>query len=88
MLLAAPLNLANPAIAAIGMPVQNAGTAAGTIARVAGWGAIYEDGPGSILLQSVEKPVVTNAACNAAYGGGITAGMICAGFPQGNFSVK
>lgn len=60
---------------------------AGTLSRVSGWGAISEGGPGSPTLQAVSVPVVTNAACNAAYGGGITDGMICAGLPQGKFRV-
>lgn len=28
-------------------------------------------------------PVTTNAQCNAMYSGMITAGMLCAGFPEG-----
>jgi len=70
-------------IASIGMPVQGAGTAAGTMARVAGWGALSEGGAGPPNLQYVEKPVITNAQCNSLYGGGVTDGMICAGFPEG-----
>jgi len=83
MHLATPFDLSPAGVATIGMPAQGAGTAAGTLARVAGWGAIFEGGPGSPTLLAVSKPVVTNAACNAAYGGGITDGMICAGVLEG-----
>jgi trypsin len=81
--LAGPLNLALPGIATIAMPVQGAGTAVGTSARVSGWGALYEGHPGVDLLRYVLVPVISNADCNALYGGGITAGMLCAGFPEG-----
>lgn len=84
--LAGPLNLALPGIAAIAMPVQGAATAAGTMSRVSGWGALYEDHAGVDYLRYVYVPVITNAECNVLYGGEITAGMICAGFPAGNFS--
>lgn len=84
MHLESPLDTSPAGVAIIGMPVQGAGTAAGTLARVSGWGAISEGGPGSPILQAVSVPVVTNAACNAAYSGGITDGMICAGLTQGN----
>lgn len=82
--LAGPLNLALPGIAAIAMPVQGAGTAVGTSARVSGWGALYEDHPGVDYLRYVYVPVISNAECNVLYGGEIYAGMICAGFPNGN----
>lgn len=74
-------------VAVIGMPVQGAGVAVGTSSRVSGWGAISEGGPGSPTLLAVYVPVVSNAACNAAYGGGVTDGMICAGFPEGNLKL-
>lgn len=83
MHLVSALNLAPAGVATIGMPVQSAGTAVGTNARVSGWGATSEGGPGSATLLAVYKPVVSNAACNAAYNGGITDGMICAGVPEG-----
>jgi len=70
-------------IQAIAMPAQGAGTPAGVIAVVSGWGAISEGGAFSPVLQSANVPVVTNAACNQFYGGGITDGMICAGLAAG-----
>lgn len=83
--LAGTLNFALPGIAAIGMPAQGAGTAAGTSARVSGWGDLEEGAQlGSDYLRYVFVPVITNGQCNALYGGGITEGMICAGFPEGN----
>lgn len=84
--LAGALNVALPGIAAIAMPPQGAGTAVGTSARVAGWGALYEGHGGVDYLRYVYVPVVSNAECNALYGGGITGGMLCAGFPEGNFT--
>lgn len=84
--LAGPLNLALPGIAAIAMPVQGAGIVPGTLSRVSGWGALYEDHQGTDYLRYVFVPVITNAECNALYGGGITAGMLCAGFPNGNLT--
>lgn len=85
--LAAALNVALPGISAIAMPPQGAGTAVGALARVSGWGALYEGNPGVDYLRYVYVPVISNAECNAAYGGGITGGMLCAGFPEGNFLI-
>jgi len=81
--LAGTLDLALPGIAAIALPAQGAGTAAGTSSRVSGWGAFYEDHAGTDFLHYVFVPVITNAQCSALYGGPITAGMLCAGFPEG-----
>lgn len=88
MHLSSELDLSPIGVAIIGMPPQGAGTAAGTIARVSGWGALTEGGDGSALLQAVDVPVVTNAVCNGAWDGGITDGMICAGFPEGELKMK
>lgn len=84
--LAEALNVALPGIAAIAMPPQGAGTAIGTLARVSGWGALYEGHYGVDYLRYVHVPVISNAECNALYGGGVYGGMICAGFPEGNLS--
>ncbi|KAJ6639625.1 Trypsin-3 [Pseudolycoriella hygida] len=83
MRLELPLDLAPAGVAAIGMPAQGAGAAAGTIARVAGWGATSEGGPSSPVLRAVNVPVVSNAQCNAAFNGGITTAMLCAGVTEG-----
>ncbi|MEL6111373.1 MAG: serine protease [Pseudomonadota bacterium] len=54
-------------------------------ARVTGWGAIDEGGPGSNDLLGVELPVVSNAQCNEpeSYGGTISETMLCAGEREG-----
>ena len=38
-------------------------------------------GSATNTLQWVRVPAITNAACNAQYGGSITDSMICAGYP-------
>lgn len=88
MHLTTALDLSPAGVATIGMPAQGTGVAAGTSARVSGWGATIEGGPRSPILQAVSVPVVTNAECNALYSGGITAGMLCAGFPEGKIPFK
>lgn len=51
---------------------------------VAGWGLLCESGCSvTAILNFVTVPVITNAQCTAQYGGIITAGMLCAGFPEG-----
>lgn len=81
--MASSFNMAPTGVAAIGLPAQGASVATGAMATVAGWGATREGGPASPGLQSVAVPIVSNAQCNANYNGGITEGMLCAGFPQG-----
>ncbi|XP_037038445.1 trypsin-3-like isoform X2 [Bradysia coprophila] len=71
------------AIQPIAMPAQGAGTPAGAIAAVSGWGSISEGGAFSPTLQSANVPVITNGVCNQLFGGGIVDGMICAGFVEG-----
>ena len=60
------------------------GALVGVEATVTGWGTLT---PGLLDhptdLHEVEIPIVTNEACNAAYGGGITATMLCAGLTEG-----
>lgn len=51
------------------------GVAAGTTVTAAGWGATCETCEDFVVsLRAVSKPVVSNAQCNAFYGGGVTAG--------------
>jgi secreted trypsin-like serine protease len=52
---------------------------AGAVATVTGWGATAEDGDGSNVLRQVNLAIASNASCNVAYEGGITANMLCAG---------
>ncbi|XDV13476.1 hypothetical protein PO909_001870 [Leuciscus waleckii] len=58
--------------------------AAGTESWVTGWGTL-SSGATSIpnTLQEVQIPIVSNSACNTAYGGGITSNMLCAGVNEG-----
>lgn len=81
--LAGTLSTAPAGVAVVAMHAAGAGVAAGTNVNVAGWGATCEGCAGSAGLRAVTKPVVANAACNTQYGGGITAGMLCAGFAAG-----
>lgn len=53
------------------------------MADVAGWGATCEGCSATNILRFVTVPVITNAQCNTMYGGMISAGMLCAGFPEG-----
>merc|ERR1739836_314685 len=46
-----------------------------------GWGTLSSGGSATNTLQWVRVPAITNAACNAQYGGSITDSMICAGYP-------
>lgn len=50
----------------------------GTVATVTGWGTT-DTGDVSDVLRQVGLPIVSNASCNVAYEGGITANMLCAG---------
>lgn len=55
----------------------------GRPATVTGWGALAEGGGGPDVLYQVTVPIVSNTTCNTAYGGGITARMLCAGLAAG-----
>merc|ERR1712038_773987 len=46
-----------------------------------GWGTLSSGGSATNTLQWVRVPAITNAACNAQYGGSITDSMLCAGYP-------
>ena len=51
---------------------------------VSGWGALEFMGIDSEeRLQAVNLPIVSQEECQQAYPGDITAGMICAGLPEG-----
>ncbi|KAM9633443.1 kallikrein-14 [Trichechus inunguis] len=56
----------------------------GTLCSVSGWGSISSPNvryPDS--LQCVNVNIVSDQACQQAYSGAITPGMVCAGVPQG-----
>lgn len=63
-------------------PGSNAANA-GTTARVIGWGATSEDGPGTPRLQEVSIPIVSHSACQRTYGNIDESLEICAGLSQG-----
>lgn len=83
MVLSTALNTAPAGVMIIPMPIQGAAVATGIVVYVAGWGALCENCSGTATLRYVGVPVITNADCNSMYGGGITVGMLCAGFPEG-----
>ncbi len=72
-------------IAHLDRVASDAGPLDGVMATVTGWGNTLPNPPGGVnypdQLQEVSLPIITNAACNAAYGGGITANMLCAAAP-------
>lgn len=55
----------------------------GQVAWATGYGDTTDGGTGSPTLLEVDLPLVTNTTCNNAYGSGITARMICAGYAAG-----
>jgi secreted trypsin-like serine protease len=64
-------------------PANDALVAPDVSSLVSGWGATSEGGNSPDILQKVRLPLVNNAACEQAYGGGITANMLCAGPQEG-----
>lgn len=75
----------NQAVAPIALATSSdtALYANGVTAVVSGWGTTSSGGSVSSVLRKASVPVVDNVTCNANYGGGITARMMCAGYPQG-----
>lgn len=66
----------------IQIPEKGAGQP--VMATTAGWGTTSEGGYSlPRLLQKVEVPLVTHAACDKAYPGQVTDRMICAGLEEG-----
>ncbi|MFD5316408.1 serine protease [Streptomyces sp. NPDC127098] len=58
--------------------------AAGSSARVVGWGTTRENGPSSNQLRTAVVPTVSDADCDESYGTEFdAAAMVCAGLPQG-----
>lgn len=53
----------------------------GSNCRLAGWGSIREDGPGSVELMSINLQTASNEVCNRnqELNGLIGEGMLCAG---------
>lgn len=81
--LSSTLNLSPVGVAAIPLHDDGFDIVAGTMVTVSGWGAPCEDCEETPGLRAVTVPIVSNALCNAMHGGGVTAGMLCAGFVDG-----
>ena len=77
------LNARVQTIPLVNAPADDSLVANGILATVTGWGATSEGGSSSSVLRKVQVPIVSNTTCNSAYGGGITANMICAGYSAG-----
>lgn len=87
ILLQTPLDLSGPNVKAIPVITQahaaDGYTDAGVMAVITGWGALYQGGPSSNILQVAELPIVSNE--DAVNIGGynptqITPDMLCAGY--------
>ncbi|OIJ62504.1 S1 family peptidase [Streptomyces mangrovisoli] len=58
--------------------------AAGTTARILGWGTTSENGSSSNQLRTATVPVVSDTSCRSAYGSDYVASdMVCAGYTSG-----
>ncbi|MEU5796138.1 serine protease [Streptomyces sp. NPDC047813] len=58
--------------------------AAGTTARILGWGTTSENGSSSNQLRTATVPVVSDASCRSAYGSDyVQSDMVCAGLSSG-----
>ncbi|MFY9488276.1 MAG: serine protease [Solirubrobacterales bacterium] len=62
----------------IGLATTAENPTVGTSVQVAGWGAVSSGGPSSAALLEATVEISDPTSCNTAYGGGITATMICA----------
>nr|P19799.1 RecName: Full=Trypsin; Flags: Precursor [Xenopus laevis]CAA37538.1 unnamed protein product [Xenopus laevis] len=66
------------------VPLPSGCSAAGTSCLISGWGNTLSNGSNyPDLLQCLNAPILTNAQCNSAYPGEITANMICVGYMEG-----
>ncbi|QFZ73605.1 trypsin-like serine protease [Streptomyces fagopyri] len=58
--------------------------AAGTTARIVGWGTTSENGGSSDQLRTATVPLVSDAGCRSSYGSDYLASdMVCAGYTNG-----
>ncbi|QNP69400.1 serine protease [Streptomyces roseirectus] len=58
--------------------------AAGTTARILGWGTTSENGSSSNQLRTATVPVVSDSGCGSAYGSDfVRSDMVCAGYTSG-----
>ncbi|XP_052872166.1 trypsin delta-like [Anopheles cruzii] len=54
-------------VQAVNLPPRSFSIADGTVVSVAGWGALYYQGPSTNHLQQVSIPIVSNSRCGLAY---------------------
>lgn len=65
----------------VALAAEGGPPAAGVTATVTGWGALWEGGPLSTILQVIQVPIISMADCRAVYGANfVTDRMFCAGF--------
>lgn len=58
--------------------------AAGTTARIIGWGTTSENGSSSNQLRTATVPVVSDSSCKSSYGSDfVQTDMVCAGYTSG-----
>ncbi|MFF9819160.1 S1 family peptidase [Streptomyces sp. NPDC014006] len=58
--------------------------AAGTTARILGWGTTAENGSSSNQLRTATVPIVSDASCKTSYGSDfVQSDMVCAGYSSG-----
>ena len=58
--------------------------AAGTTARIVGWGTTSSNGSSSNQLRTATVPIVSNSSCASSYGSDFVASdMVCAGYTSG-----
>ncbi|MGW1162388.1 S1 family peptidase [Streptomyces sp. NPDC002519] len=58
--------------------------AAGTTARIVGWGTTSENGNSSNQLRTATVPIVSDSSCGSSYGSDfVQSDMVCAGYPSG-----
>nr|XP_027216391.1 trypsin-1-like [Penaeus vannamei] len=66
------------------MPKTGETAQEGEMCTVVGWGATFEDGDLSDVLQKVSVPIQSDSYCRSAYGySAVEDSMLCAGSPEG-----
>ena len=67
------------------LPGQDEPIADGASSFVTGWGNTQNSAESSSIIRGVYVPIVNQATCNSNYAsyGGVTARMLCAGYPAG-----
>ena len=63
---------------------QSSVYAAGTTARILGWGTISENGGSSNQLRTATVPIASDSSCRSSYGSDfVQSDMVCAGYTSG-----